>query len=127
VRRAMKRVALHLTEATEIVIHVGHGAATMTQREEDTPLPERPIPPVPPKRLSPCQKRIWLTVAKSSAPMTQEKISAVLAREGYNYSESAITKALAGLTRDGFLQANPHAKPPGYTALIEDAEDIDRE
>jgi hypothetical protein len=119
----MKRVALHLTEATEIVIHVGHGAATMTQREEDTPLPERPIPPIPAKRLSPCMRAIVVTLCETGR-LTQAKLLAAMEARGRLYSDSAVRHALAELVKIGFLANDPKATPPGYDVIIDDAEQV---
>ena len=122
----MQTVVLKMPDGNELTITMGAiDAIDMMKKEEDTPVPDKPIQPIPakpPARLSPCQKAIWATVARASGPMTAEQIMGALG-DKYNYSDSAIQKALAGLTRDGLLRADPHGKPPGYRILIDDAGD----
>jgi hypothetical protein len=118
VRRAMKRVALHLTEATEIVIHVGHGAATMTQREEDTPLPGRPLEiPAKPPKITACMKAVLLTVSRADGRMTQPKIAKAMRDAGMHvYSDRWIADACQRLVELGLLKHHPD----GYEPVLDD-------
>lgn len=115
----MKRVALHLSEATEIVIHVG--AKEMIHREEDTPLPPRPLT-IPQKepRFTACMKAVYVTVCKAPSRLTKSQIAVAMEAAGLRYSDSAIEHALADLVRGKLLSNDPKANPPGYAPLMTD-------